>query len=174
MPGPRQAGMADDETDTTHNRTINLVRRKRRAHRLSIQNACKTSEQIMVELRKEGFTKLILELEALLLEIEESKMVVSSYDQELMKVLEDEIEINEDVAESAIERRKAQVVVMKIKKCLISRMRKCQKSEQGRLKLHLSSYPKYNLKNSLETLSNGRASLTHLKLQLTNMKGCQK
>ena len=120
MPGPRQAGMTDDETDT-HNRTINLVRRKRRAHRLSIQNACKTSEQIMVELRKEGFTKdsseeLILDLEALLLEIKESKVVVSNYDQELMKALEDEIEINEDVAESAINRRKAQVVVMKIKK----------------------------------------------------------
>ena len=49
--------MTDDETDTNHNRTINLVRRKIRAHRLSIQNACKTSEQIMLERRKEGVIK---------------------------------------------------------------------------------------------------------------------
>ena len=151
MPGPRQAGMADDETDTTHNRTINLVRRKRRAHRLSIQNACKTSEQIMVELRKEGFTKdsseeLILELEALLLEIEESKMVVSSYDQELMKVLEDEIEINEDVAESAIERRKAQVVVMKIKKCLTKQNEEVSEIRTRKAEVTSIKLPKIQLK----------------------------
>ena len=75
-------------------------------------------------------------------------MVVSSYAQELLKVLEDEIEINKDVAESAIERRKAQVVVMKIKKCLTKqneevseiRTRKAEVTSIKLLKIQLKKF----------------------------------